>query len=316
MDMAPAMIAAEPGDRQTLCLPGKDPGVAIHAGEDGFSSYSRKHFPTAESVAIEKLLRLKAELGTSETEMFWTRLMEGMTDICNAQYGFVAKRILRDDHDIAIEMPDLGSEGSCLLGTAFYFNDGKDIKGMFRDYKYLALGAPCAHMKHDKVFLIPNNLQNFIIDNPNKLPFPQEAYIGIPLFSHGKCFAHFGLMWSPDGLRTLKLSWSIVELLMHSLEDLILDRLLRGESFAKTETQEQEKMKQVIPNDLITASQSLRPYARGLSHELRTPMQGVVGMLDVMHATVEEAIDGPNSGKMRKIFQDLRGNIEAIQGKF
>ena len=63
----------------------------------------------------------------------------------------------------------------------------------------------------------------------------------------------------------------------------------------------------------ITA-QSLKPFARSLSHELRTPMHGVIGMLDVMHATVQEAIESQQSLKIRAIFQALKENIEVVQG--
>ena len=153
------------------------PGVATHAGEDGFQEGIAKHFPTAENNAAEKLVQLKADLAEVDGENFWQRLMEGMSDICGAQYGFVAKRILVDDHDSAIEMPPIGEVGACLLGVAFYFNNGVDfqgpnIQGYTRDYKYLGWSCPCAHMRHDKVFLIPDNLSTFITNNPNAFPFP------------------------------------------------------------------------------------------------------------------------------------------------
>lgn len=304
-------------DRQTLCLPGPVPGKALHGGEKDFSSQIQRHYSSAESNAIEKLSLLKVELAAADTETFWSRLMEELTNICHAQYGFVAKRIVKDDHNLAVEMPPLGTSGSCLLGTAFYYNDGKDQKAMFRDYKYLAFGAPCGYMKHDKVFLIPNKLPDFIVDNPNKLPFPAEAYMGSPLFFEGKCFAHFGMMWSKEGLKEQQLSWPLIELIMHSLEDQIMDRLVKGESFARKENvdlpEKVEKVKNVIPKEAVTSNQSLKPFARSLSHELRTPMQGVVGMLDVMHATVQEAIEGQHNPRIRSVFQALRENIEVVQ---
>lgn len=298
-------------ERSSLCISSSKPGVASHAGERGFVSDIVKHYSTAENNASEQLVLLKDELKDADTETFWRRLMEGMTEICHAQYGFVAKRILVDDHDSAIEMPPIGEPGSCLLGVAFYYNDGKEIQGMHRDYKYLAWGAPCAHMRHDKVFLIPEKLGDFITDNPNTFPFPTDAYLGVPLFAEGKCFAHFGMMWTEEGLEKRDNSWAYLEMLLHSLEDLILERLLAGETFAKTPVN--DKPAKVIPQEAITAQQSLKPYARSLSHELRTPMQGVVGMLDVMYATVQEAIEGQSSSKLRNIFQALKENIEVVQ---
>ena len=54
--------------------------------------------------------------------------------------------------------------------------------------------------------------------------------------------------------------------------------------------------------------------ARSLSHELRTPMQGVVGMLDVMMANVKDAAEGLNDVRMRRVLATLKENIEAVQG--
>ena len=43
-------------------------------------------------------------------------------------------------------------------------------------------------------------------------------------------------------------------------------------------------------------------------------MHGVIGMLDVMHVTVQEAIELQHSSKTRNIFQTLKEGIEAVQG--
>ena len=64
----------------------------------------------------------------------------------------------------------------------------------------------------------------------------------------------------------------------------------------------------------IAEAQSQKPFARSLSHELRTPMHGVIGMLDLMHATVREAIESQQNFKNRSIFQALKENIEVVQG--
>jgi signal transduction histidine kinase len=89
---------------------------------------------------------------------------------------------------------------------------------------------------------------------------------------------------------------------------------LGGQSFVRAPHGTKLKVGKVIPTDAITALQSLKPYVRSLSHELRTPMQGVVGMLDVMHATVQEAIEGQPNSKVRNVFQALKENIEVVQG--
>ncbi|KAI4279578.1 MAG: hypothetical protein LQ337_000163 [Flavoplaca oasis] len=296
-------------ERTSLCVSGPHPGIAAHTGDEGFHEVVKEHFTAAENNAVEELVQLKKRLRESSTYDFWSLLMEGMTSITGAQYGFVTKRILVDDQDTAVEMPPIGEPGSCLLGVAFYYNDGHDLVDLHRDFKYLAYGAPCHNMKHDKVFLIPNKLQDFVLNNPNSFPFPTDAYIGVPLFIEGKCFGHFGMMWTTEGVAKKQLSWAYVEMLLHSLEDVILERLEEGMGFSKGP----DKPSKIIPAEAVTAQQSLKPYARSLSHELRTPMQGVVGMLDVMHATVQESLENQSDDAARKIFKTLRDNIEVVQ---
>jgi signal transduction histidine kinase len=200
-----------------------------------------------------------------------------------------------------------------------YYNDGHSIKKLHRDYKYLATDSLCGNMMHNKVLLIPEKLDSFITHDPNTLPFPAEAYLAIPLFSQGKCFAHLGMMWSPEGLRKRDVSWGYLELILRSLEDLVLQRILpTGDDSAKRDQESQQSQEKPplikIQDAKIGAGQSLKPYARTLSHELRTPMQGIVGMLDVMHATVQEAIENRSNPKVRTLFRDLRENIEVVQG--
>jgi hypothetical protein len=171
-------------------------------------------------------------------------------------------------------------------------------------------------MKHDKVFLIPERMSEFVPDSPSPLPWKRsEAFIGVPLFSDGKCFAHYACIWSLEGAAKRKLSWTYIEMFLHSLEDLVLQRILEGRGFAKQPAAPQSTLARVIPLDAITASQSLKPHARSLSHELRTPMQGVVGMLEIMHSTVAESIASQESPLVKSIFEELRSNIELVQGK-
>jgi len=212
--------------------------------------------------------------------------------------------MLVDDQDSAVEMPELGEPGSCLMGVAFYLNNGADVKQLYRDYRYHAYGTPCAHMKHDKVFIIPEKMADFIRNNPNSMPWKRsEAFIALPLFAEGRCFAHFGMIWSSEGASK------------RTLEDMILQRILEGRGFAKEVAPPESTPAKVIPLSAITASQSLKPYARSLSHELRTPMQGVVGMLDIMYSTVLEAIGNQQTDRTRGVFEELKNHIEVVQGK-
>lgn len=235
-----------------------------------------------------------------------------MADILGAQMSFISKRILVDEQDAAVEMPPIGEPGACLMASAMHYNDGRGTSNTMKAFKYHAYGCPCGYMRHDKVFLVPEGLNAFVPDNPNELPFPCDSYIGIPLFAEGKCFAHFAVMWSLEGSKRRKLSWAHIELFLHSIEDIILQRLLEGSNFGGNEEARVDRSR-IIPHDAVTVAQSLRPYARSLSHELRTPMQGVVGMLDVMYATVLEAAEGQSDPKIREIFQNLRENIEIVQ---
>jgi signal transduction histidine kinase len=103
-----------------------------------------------------------------------------------------------------------------------------------------------------------------------------------------------------------------MEMMFHALEDTILHGFLERGHFSNSIKNQQPKT--VIPHEAVTAAQSLKPYARSLSHELRTPMQGVVGMLDVMYATVQEAAEGQNDHHVRGVLNTLKENIEVVQG--
>ena len=298
-------------DRETICFPRHGTQDVIQKGDMDFRNEIDRLYHPAENNALEALMELKARLQALPNEHFWEAITEGISEILGAEMCFIFKRILVDDQNSAVEMPPIGEQGSCLMATAFHYCSGNDgSKVRIKETKFSAYGCPCAYMRHDKVFLIPEDLNNFITNNPNKLPTPAEAYIAVPLFAEGKCFAHFGAMWSKEGAAQRKLSWAFIELLLHSLEDMILQRFLHGTSFIRPPLPEKRA---VIPHDAVTVAQSLRPYAGSLSHELRTPMQGIVGMLDVMYATVMDAVETQTDPELRRLFQELKENIEVVQ---
>jgi hypothetical protein len=302
-------------DRASLCLPHFGKNSILHGGDEGFKDVLGQYFPSAESNASERLVDLKSRLRGASTHDFWAVLMEEMCDITGAQCGFVAKRMHVDDQDSAVEMPELGEPGSCLMGVAYYLTNGSDVNELYRDYRYHTYGTPYAHMKYDKIFIVPERMAEFVPNNPNPMPGTHsEAFIGVPLFTEGKCFAHFGMAWSSEGASTRKLGWAFIEMFLHSLEDMILARILEGRGFAKEMVPPDSAPAEVIPLSAITASQSLKPYARSLSHELKTPMQGVVGMLDIMYSTVLDAIASQQNDRARDVFKDLKSHIEVVQG--
>lgn len=125
--------------RSTLCLPDFKRDTIVHAGDAGFESSLQQYFTTTESNCAERFVRLKMRLEKSSTIDFWTILMEEMCDVLGAQCGFVAKRMVVDNENAAVEMPPLGEPGSCLMGVAFYLNRGDD-KQHYKDYRYHAYG--------------------------------------------------------------------------------------------------------------------------------------------------------------------------------
>lgn len=133
-------LVGEVLDRETLCLPDFGKDTILHGGDPGFGDTVQQYFSSPESNAAERLVQLKRKLTAADTTEFWKLLMEEICDIMGSQCGFVAKRILVDDENSAVEMPPLGEPGSCLMGVAFYLNNGKDVNELYRDYRYHAYG--------------------------------------------------------------------------------------------------------------------------------------------------------------------------------
>lgn len=299
-------------ERRTICFPHHGTQGVLQHGDKGFKDEIDRLYVPAENNALEQLIELKRNLRTLETDEFWGALTEGISRILGAEICFVMKRVLVDDQNSAIEMPPIGEPGSCIMAAALHYCANDGTRTTSKATKFHAYGCPCAYMRHDKVFCIPDRLGEFITNNPNQLPTPCEAYLAVPLFEEGKCFAHFGVMFSAEGAAQRKLSWAFCEMTMHSLEDMISQRFVEGADFIRPARPSEDKAK-VIPHDAVTIAQSLRPYAGSLSHELRTPMQGIVGMLDVMYATVQESGEMQNDPRVKKIFEQLKDNIEVVQ---
>ncbi|KAL1304961.1 hypothetical protein AAFC00_003869 [Neodothiora populina] len=313
MDGQEAGKLLDPELRKSICLaPAASPETVIHNGDQNFSRELNRLYTPQETQGLERLVQMKEKLRGVSTDDFWGICAEQLAESLGAQLSFIAKRILVDEQDAAVEMPPIGEPGSCLMAAAWYYNDGHGLAGAEKNMKYHAYGCPCGYMRHDKVFVVPEKVGEIFSKNPNNLPFAADSYIGIPLFFDNKCFAHFGIMWSLEGNRNRPFSWSYIELFMHAIEDMITERLLEGSGFITMNGVPRESNR-IIPHEVVTAAQSLQPYAKSLSHELRTPMQGVVGMLDVMYATVQEAAEGQSDPTVRKIFESLKDNIEIVQ---
>lgn len=298
-------------ERRSICFPRPGTKTILEKGSQGFRDELRRLYATDENNALEALIELKSHLRTLNNTDYWSAATEGLSKLLGAEITFVMKRMLVDDHDTAVEMPPIGETGSCLMAAALHYCTLDGSKHTVKETKFHAYGCPCAYMRHDKVFLIPEALNDFITDNPNAMPFPAEAYIAVPLFIEGKCVAHFGAMWSKPGNQKRTLSWAFIEMMMHAMEDMMVQRLQEGSNFVRPTPASEKPV--VIPHDAVTMAQSLRPYAGSLSHELRTPMQGVVGMLDVMYATVRDAVVTQSDPHLRQVFANLQENIEVVQ---
>ncbi|KFY70413.1 hypothetical protein V499_09187 [Pseudogymnoascus sp. VKM F-103] len=307
-------MAGEPIERASLCLPDITRGVVSHQGEDGFGGILKQYYNTPENDALERLVLLKKRLRDANTHDFWTALLREVCDIGHAQCGFVAKPADPDPSSAAVGIPLLGDPGSDILGVGFYLNSGGDVDQMHHNYRYHVQGTSCIHMQNDKVFLIPERLTDFVKDGWDKMPWENsEAYLGIPISHGGSPVAHFAMVWTAEGAAKRKLSWAFLEMFMHGLEDMILERLLEDKGAAKEAKRKLQASTRIVPIDAITASQTLKPYARSLSHELRSPMQGVVGMLDMMYSTVVDAIASQMYPKAAAVFEELKANMETAQ---
>ncbi|KAL4978034.1 hypothetical protein BDW66DRAFT_24446 [Aspergillus desertorum] len=269
-----------------------------------------------EYAAIEELAALKKELRVLDLESFWSKLTERTSSLCNAQYAFVARRV--NDGEAAKE---IAGHKPSVFGIAYYYNDGFQTVGMHR-HRYFAGGSPLSHMDFKKPCLIPENLSSYNLFDRDKLPFSAEGYLAIPLFLGDDCLAYLGLMWSDVGLQNRKLSWSFIETVLFSLEDLVVQRIQEDKDTVEQQhttpgsaSDGRNMADGTVPaaQDAHFSSQHLKPFARSLSHELRTPMQGIVGMLDVMHATVRDALIGKLAPKTAYVFRSLKESIEMVQ---
>ncbi|CAF9923164.1 MAG: hypothetical protein GOMPHAMPRED_002754 [Gomphillus americanus] len=274
--------------RKTLCLASEAPGFTLHDGDDQFLRLVSNHYSAAENDAAEKLMKLKRTVASLPADRFWRVLLPGIADILKAEYITIAKRILEDDPNSVVEMPAIGEPGSCFNAVALYVNDGK-TEDLFTDYSYLTYGGACAQMRYDKVFLVPSALAMYMPTRVAEFKVIPESYIGIPLFYEDKCFGHIACIWSDvSTFKDSGLTWGFTEMILHALEDVVSAKLLEGTTLQPPSPA--IKSRQVIPQAAVMATQSLKPYARSLSHELRTPMQTMVGGMDLIGATLEEVL--------------------------
>ena len=300
--------------RSTICFGLPAPNDVVLPGDSRFLDVLSKNYAHPETVAHQQAIALKSRACETSHDDFWNTIAVGLADLFHAQVSFVSTRVTHD-RTTGNEVPPIGEKGSYLNALALYFNDGDTFQSFEREVLYKAWDCPCSGLKYGKVFIIPSDADKFTPHNPNAefLPFELDSYIGIPLFSKGTNVGHFGLIWSKEGAVRRHLSWSFIESVLHSFDDLVLLRIMRHiekDSLTHWRTvpiEEGEK-------DATSTLKSFKPHAHILSHELRTPMQGVVGMLDLVNATVQEAIESKEQTGLMDILKTLKDDITAIQG--
>jgi len=294
--------------RPSLCISQPRPGVVIQQDDEAFGATVQELYVNDETVALEQLVQLKKRLRQASNDNFLPTLCDGLSRILHAQYVFVSKKVA--------DGPPIGEPDSCLLALCWFWNHGETAFGSSSNVTYHAFSCPCAYMKYEKILLIPERLQEFTPDNPNaaNLPVPGEAYLAVPIFDGEKCIGHIGLMWTREGLEGKRLGWGFLEMMIHSLEDIVLDNILKGADFSTKPVADQVNQTVEIAHEALRSLHSLAPFARNLSHELRTPMQGIVGMLDIMHATMEDALKSQTDATSQSFFDQLKDHLEVIQG--
>ena len=300
-------------ERSSICFAQQTADSIVQHGDADFRSTLEKHYDRSESQALEAVIRLKEEARRARPEEFPSVISAGLARLFDAQWGLITKRLDKDE-DTGAALPSIGDPDSRFLAISWFYDDGKGSNGSGEDLQYHAHSCPCAYMRHNKVFIIPSHYQDFVPNDPNQqfLPFEFEAEILLPIFVHGQCVGHFGVLWSKEGAARRRHRWPLIEAILHSIEDLISQRLLEAGHFPNVEipispTVAENELKQQV-------SSSLKPYARTLSHELRTPMQGVTGMLDLMYSNVQELLEAQPGAKVKSVFQSLKEDIEVIQG--
>lgn len=279
---------------------------ALQEGDAHFRKTVRRAYDDAETIALEQLVQLKAILRDTNDDEFWLSFCQGLSRIADAQYAMIAKRIE--------DAPPLDTPGACLMALCWFWDNGHGCEGSATNMTYHAYSCPCALMKYDKVLLIPEKVNELFPANPNasSLVFPAEAYLAIPIMADGKCTGHFCLMWTKEALERKRLGWGFVEMLCHALEDVVLERVHGGAEFPESKTPEEDDS--MVAVQTMSALQSFKPFARNLSHELRTPMQGILGTLDIMFATIFDATQTQQDPEARKIMDGLQKDIQVIQG--
>ena len=312
------MARAEPliSSRASVCFGLPDANDVVLPHDHRYSTVLSEHYQHAvEAGILEKSILLQDKIRDYDHDDIWEIFCAGVADLFDAQLSFVSTRVTHDRFT-GRELPEIGEVGSYLNALGMYAHDPNlSIHSFDSELLYKAWDCPCSGMKHGKVFIIAKDGAKFTPNNPNAqfLPFEPDSYIAVPCKIKGGSIGHFGVIWNKTGSLRRTLDWGFIESVLHSFEDLVSARVMKyieQDSLAHWRTVPMD----TTSSESVPALTDFRPHAQVLSHELRTPMQGIVGPLDTIQATIDTALDSGIRLKSKDL-QHMKDDIQAIQSE-
>lgn len=311
-----ACDATSSAPRASVCFGLPNAGDVALPHEERYLAVLSQHYDLSEATVQEKAITLKRKAREADHNDFWRVICEGLADIFDAQVSFVSTRVTHD-RSTGQELPALGEVGSYLNGLGLYFNEpSRSVHSFDREVLYKAWDCPCSGMKYGKVFIIPSDVSKFGPQNPNAdfLPLEFESYIGVPCLIKGVSVGHFGLVWTKGGVERRSLSWGFIESTLHAFEDLIQSRIMKHIEHGSL-NHWRSLPSEASPRDVTSVVGTFKPHAQVLSHELRTPMQGIVGTLDLIQDSLQDAVNGRKRLSSKEL-AGLLDNTYTAQGMF
>lgn len=242
--------------------------------------------------ALQDLLELKCLLSSSPRRSFWKLLLPGILRITRCQ-AVTLSHIDRQQHQPSAKY-------HCYDETALC-RTGEDILNAQAGRHF----ENCTSGSNPVIFQQEPFAQPVF---PTGLGLTERKSI---LLSHGDPVhqSQLELLWNEGGAKDRVLSWAHVELLCQALEGMIGQQMLVEikPRFAATVSSLRSS-----PPRLDQFARLIR-QAGLLSHELRTPMQGIIGTLDLMHHSIEMARDAVHRADAPDFFGGLHQDIEALQ---
>ncbi|KAI5290781.1 hypothetical protein KEM54_000477 [Ascosphaera aggregata] len=260
--------------------------------------------------AFNEIRELRNELRREESMLFWTKLIKGMARTCKAQYAFITSPICPVDPEI--RPAGIGYDNRHHLASEKVSDEPGRV--VFEIPSVLPIEG-CDLITSDLPAVMGE-------ENMAKLPFTMQSYLCVPLPISRTRTISIGMMWTQEGLTRLDLPWTAVKLLVYAFEELVTTRAKYvGLHKASPHRHNLKKEGNVRQNDrgrrrVSTLHKmprsrypSFRAFAPHLSHELRTPMQGVVGMFDVVRADIED-IDPDNNIETAQRLKAITQSLE------